>query len=262
MMIRKGVSAFSVLLAALVIVSVVVSLGFGLYYLSQSSQVNQLQTRLQTDESQLANLNSLVSSLQSQVNSQSSSLASLSQDQQSQTSELSQLTSQLQGLQSSLGTLEGQVSTLVSGSQADSSQIQTIETEILAINSSISRMQTTINNLQPLMPTSTLVILSSSFNATSDAMSFETQNTWDGAVNAQLQVTVQCITRPGAIFYCPNPVGTYTSDVMQFAPDSTKTVSFVLSDVNMLSSGTMDQLQVFFESSTTTVSPTYTFQYP
>ena len=250
------------MLVALVIVSVMVSLGFGFYYLQQSSQVSQLQTKLATDESQISVLSSQATSLQNQINSQASTLQSLSGSQQSRTSSLSQLSSSLQSMQSSLQSLQSQVQTALSSGQANSNQIQQLQLAIQAVNASIATVQTQLSNLQPQMPISTLVMTQSSYNSTSNVETFAVKNTWNGTLYAQLQVNVMCITRPGAEFYCPNPVGTYTSNVMQFAPDATAAVSFNLSQVEVLSSGTMDQLQVYFLSSATQVSLTYTLQYP
>jgi len=189
--------------------------------------------------------------------------------QQSQASSISSLQNSIQSVQDSLKSLQGQVQAAASSSQANGNQItqiqatiKALQTQVNGIQVSVTDLQTRLTNLQPQTPISTLVITQSSFDASSGTESFVVQNTWNGTVNAQLQVFVKCIGRPGGIFNCPNPVGTYTSQVLQFTSGSMSTVSFKLSQVQILSSGNKDQLQVFFVSATTQVSQQYTFQYP
>ncbi len=290
---RRGVSGLTVALVVLVIVSLIVSMGFGLYYLQQTSEVNQLQTKVSTDENQISSLDSQVSSLQvlqtkltsdegqissldsqisslqTQLGNQESSLQNVMSGQQSNANTIGQLSSSLQSLQSSLQSIQSsltvvqvQVQGAQNSSQSNANQLAQIQTEIQDANASIVSIVTDLKNLQPQEPISTLMVIASSFNNGTNTETLTVQNTWNGTVDAQLQATVLCITRPGQIFNCPNPVATYTSNVMQFGSMSTSSVSFKLSQFDNLSSGTMDQLQFYFFASSTVLSPTYTLQYP
>lgn len=272
---QRNISALTVVLVALVIVSILVSMGFGFYYLQQTSVVNQLQSKLATDEAQILSLTNLVSSLQSQVSANSQLQSKVNNDESqisslsNQVSSLGQLQTSLRSLKSSLESLQSQVQSALSGSETNGNQItqiqsslRTIQSQVSNIQSSITDLQAKLASLQPQTPISTLVIVRSSFDSTSGTESFVIQNTWNGTVNAQLQVYVKCVNRPGDILNCPNPVGSYTSQVMQFASESTSTVSFRLSQVAILSSGNKDLMVVYLVSATTQVSQEYTLQYP
>jgi chaperonin cofactor prefoldin len=279
---RPEISSTTTLLAALVLVSIVVSMGFGLYYLQQSSVVTQLQSKMTADEDQISTLSGEISSLQSQYSNQQSAINALNgvqnsiqtlqsqySIQQSAINALNGVQNSIQTLQSSLESLQSQIQSASAASQSNSNQLATLQTTIQNMQSqvkdmqgNVSGIQATINNLQPQTPLSTLVVIQTSFDNSTNTESLVVQNAWNGAVSAQLQAYIMCITRPGAEFYCPNPVGSYTSNIMQLPPESTTTVTFSLSQFTVLSSGTMDTIEVYFVAAGTQLSQQYTLMYP
>lgn len=262
---RRGTARLTIVLVALVIVSLAASSGLGYLYFQQASQVSTLQTKVSSDEGQISNLLSQVTtlqsqaatlqsqatSLQSQVTSQAASLQSLTGTQQAQATSLNQV-------QGSLQSVQGQLSSITSELSTHDTDLVTITQQLRNVSATVQALKVKLSSLTPQVPLSTLVVTGSSYSNVTSTYTFQVQNTQTFAVYAQL----------GASFYgnaCQFYAGegSYMSQVYAFAPNSHTTVSVNFKSVTFTSSSFCGKEPIAyftmnFVASSVAVSPTYT----
>jgi hypothetical protein len=162
-------------LVALLVIVIVLSAGFGYYYLQTSTQISNLNgqnitlsgklsaanTNLNSDQNQISMLNSNISTLQTNISVNKQDIASLQTSVQSDNNtigslnvkalaldeNISELKGNLQSEQSQVSSLNTQIGLLQSNQTSDLQQISQIQGQIASDNSSISGLQTQVNSL-------------------------------------------------------------------------------------------------------------------
>ena len=244
---RRGRRSLALVLATILII---VTVGFAYYYSITSTTLSDLQQQ--------------VSLLSQQVKEYGTLRASLQSLQTREQTMISQLQSIQSRLQSNYEQLQAQLQSSRALSEGQASQIQQLKSGLDDVQSQLRSLQTKYSSLQPQMPLTTLVITGNSYDSAGGAESFIVQNTFSGSVYAQLQVSVRC-NRVGGIPLCETtPMGSYTSNVVQFNPSSTTVVSFKLSEIHWIYTDHIEpsNLEVYLIAARTPVSQTYVFQFP
>ncbi len=219
------------ILTVLVIVSVFVSTAFGLYYLQQTSEINQLKAKLVNEESSIASLTNQMGSLQSST--------------QTVQSQLNHLNSQLNNLQEE-------------NSSRNSSDSQ-LQSQITRLNQTVVSLESELAQI----PGGILVVTSSSFDAETSVTTLVIKNTLNETVSAQLFVRVFCLTPAGSPPCTSLPIGYYSSGVTEFSPLSTTPLSFPLSQIIWNGPRTAQMsINLFMAEANNQISPSYTLQFP
>lgn len=257
--------------ASIAIIIGLTALGFGWNeYTTLSDQVTSISEELRSESMELRNS---INSLQEIITSLQDSLAQNRQADNASAQHIAELqvalaqnedvdddlAQQIDELQTSLQTLQNKLSgvssQLNSTEASNSASFQQISSELQNISGTIETLSDKVNALYPQIPQSTLVIVESSYDNTTNIFTFVVQNTQDTLVYAQLY----------ANFYSLNNghMGQYYSQMYSFNPGQNTTTTLNLHDPIYYYFGANAYISSlamkFIAAPDIEVSPTYTF---